>query len=121
MTIREYKKIVRQIAQLEMKLARLRAESVNTSPSLSGMPNGSDVSDKVGKNVAEIFKAEKELHKLEVQRSDAISRLSPNIYEENCIYFFLVKNFTWEKVSRITNKRVDTADSIRIRCSKYVW
>ncbi len=121
MTIREFKRINKQISKLERKLERLKAEAVNSSPSLSGMPGNDNVSDKIGKCVAEIADVEKEISKLSADRNYALGRLSADIDEENCIYLFLVKNYTWEKIAQIADGRPDTADSIRMRCAKHQW
>lgn len=121
MTIREVKGINRQISKLERKLERLKAEAVNSSPSLSGMPGSDDVSDRIGKCVAEIADVEKEISRLSAERNDALNRLSLDVDEENCIYLFLVENYTWQKIAQITNDRPDTADSIRMRCAKHHW
>lgn len=121
MTIREFKAIDKHIGQLKRKLVMLKSEVVNVSPALSGMPGDSDVSDKIGKCIAEITETEKQIFELEFEKTEAIKRLSKDVDEEVCIRLFLVKNYTWRMIANITENRLDTVASIKKRCYKHNW
>lgn len=121
MTIREFKAIDKQLGQLKRKLVMLKSKVVNVSPALSGMPGGSDVSDKIGKCITEISDTEKRIEELETEKHNALSRLSKDIDEEVCIHLFLVKNCTWRMIADITENRLDTVASIKKRCYKHNW
>lgn len=121
MTIREYKAIDKRLGQLKRKFEMLKGEVVNVSPTLSGMPGGSDVSDKISKCIAEITDTERQICELEKEKNDAISRLSKDVDEEVCIRLFLVKNYTWRMIANITENRLDTVASIKKRCYKHNW
>lgn len=121
MTIREIKKFNREIAKLKRKLERLKSDAFNVTPSLSGMPGSDNVSDKLGAAVAEIADIEREIAELTVERDAHLQRLSVDVDEENCIYLFLVRGYTWRKIAQITDGRPDTTNSIKKRCYKYDW
>lgn len=121
MTIREIKSMNRRISQLMRKLERLKSDAFNVTPSLSGMPGSENVSDKLGAAVAEIADIEGEIAALTGARNAELSRLSVDVDEENCIYLFLVRGYTWRRIAQITNGRMDTVNSIKKRCYKYEW
>ena len=121
MTIREIKEINRRIALLSRKLERLKSDALRVTPSLSGMPSGGQVSDRVGKCVTEIADVEAQLTELVRFRDCELRRLSKDVDEENCIYLFLVSGYSWRQIARVTDGRVDTVASIKKRCYKYEW
>lgn len=123
MTIREIKELNRLISTLSHKKERIKAEMLKTSPVLSGLPGTSNGShqDKIGKCVAEISDLETRIAQLKARRESELSRLSKDIDEENCIYLFLVENYTWLKIAQITDGRLDTVNSIKKRCYRHEW
>lgn len=121
MTISEIKSMNKRISQLSARLARLRAEAVNISPSVSDMPMNVTDQDKLGRCVAEISDTEREFSELRARRDIELDRLSKDIAEENCIWLFLVKRYTWRHIAQLIDGRPDTADSIRMRCYRYKW
>lgn len=121
MNIREIKMLNSQISQLMRKLERLKSDAFNVTPSLSGMPGAHNVADKLGTIVSEIASVEEQIAALTAKRDSELSRLSPNVDEENCIYLFLVRRYTWRRIAQITGGRMDTVDSIKKRCYRYEW
>ena len=121
MTIREIKEMNRIIDRLRSKLGRLRSDVTNMSPSLSGMPGNQNVSDRIGRCVSEIADIEHTLNDLISKRDHEYRRLSKEIFEENCIYLFLVRRYSWRRIAQLMTGRIDTADSIRKRCYRYKW
>lgn len=102
MTIRGIRDIVRQLSTQELKRELLRVEPENST----------DV---------EVQQCAAEIDRLTAEYNRAIDRLSMDVWEEKCIYLFWVKNYSWKKIAQIVTGRVDTADSLRVRCSKYKW
>lgn len=121
MTIREIKEMNRQIAQLLRKLERLKSDVFNVTPSLTGLPGAGNVADKLGAAVAEIADAERQIAELRERRDSELSRLSTDVDEENCIYLFLVRRYSWRRIAQITGGRMDTVGSIKKRCYRYEW
>ncbi len=120
MTIREIKDINRQISKLSLKLERLNSEMLDISPSLSDMPASGGVSDKIGKCVTEIADLEKNIADLKAKRDYELSRLSKDVDEENCIYLFLVRHYSWAKIA-IQTGGINSPDNIRMKCTNYEW
>lgn len=121
MTIREIKAINRRIDDLCAKVVRLRSEMNNVAPLLTGMPGGGGDTDAIGKKVAAIVDAENSIKELINFRNCELGRLSRDVFEENCIYLFLVRKLTWRRIATEITGRPDTADSIRMRCKDYKW
>lgn len=121
MTIREIKEINKLISTLARKQERLKAEVLNTSPIITDSPGGGNSRDKIGECVAEIADLDAQISALRTQREYELNRLSKDVDEENCIYLFLVENYTWLKIAQITDGRLDTVNSIKKRCYKHVW
>lgn len=121
MNIREIKENDRKIAALSRKLERLKADALNVTPTLTGMPGSGQMSDKIGSCIAEIDDTEQELKRLIAIRDKSLRRLSKDIDEENCIYLFLVRRYSWRRIAQITDGRLDTVASIKKRCYKYEW
>jgi transcription elongation factor len=120
LTLKEIKKINKEIARLSSKIKRLEGEATNTTPNLSGEPSGNGVSDKIGNAVAEITDAKKEIQNLEILRNSALNRLSKDVFEENCLFMFLSLKYSWVKISMKVEGNY-TPDNIRIKCSNYKW
>lgn len=121
MNIRKIKEMNKQISQLMRKRERLRSDAFHVTPSLSGMPGSENVADKLGAVVAEIADTEQEIIRLTEQRDTELNRLSLDVDEENCIYLFLVRRYSWRRIAQITGGRMDTVGSIKMRCYRYEW
>lgn len=121
MTIREIKVINRRIDNLCSKVVRLRSEVVNVTPALTGMPGGNGDSDAIGRNVAAITDAENLIKELIEYRSRELEKLSKDVFEENCIYLFLVERRSWRYIATKITGRPDTAESIKKRCYRHSW
>ena len=85
------------------------------------MPGNQNVSDRIGRCVSEIADIERTMNDLISQRDHEFRRLSKEIFEENCIYLFLVRRYSWRKIAQRMTGRVDAADSIRKKCYRYKW
>ena len=94
---------------------------LNVTPALTGMPGSGQMSDKIGSCITEIDETEQELKRLIAIRDESLRRLSKDIDEENCIYLFLVRRYSWRRIAQITDGRLDTVASIKKRCYKYEW
>lgn len=121
MTIREMKRINRQIGNLRGKIERLRTEATNISPKLSDAPRGGSVTDKLGGLVAQINDTQRELDQLLAFRKAELGRLSLDVYEENCIFLFLARGNSWRRIATVVDGRPDAAESIKKRCYRYSW
>ena len=103
MTIREVKEMDRQIAVQERKRERLK------------------VDDSISGRVEKIQQCTNEIAKLKAARREAVNSLSTDIYEERCIYLFLVMGYTWKKIAQIVNNRAEMENTMRKMASRYQW
>lgn len=121
MTVKEIKAMNSEIKRLLRKIERLRSAAVNISPTLSSMPKGGTNEDKMSANIAEIADTEEKLRQLRETRNSYLDKLSVDNDIENCIWLHLARGYSWRKIANVTDGRPDTADSIRMRCKRYVW
>ena len=120
LTIREIKKINREISQLKSKLIRLDAEATKTTQTISDMPGTANVSDKVGTITSQIADIQREIQNLEIYRNSALNRLSNDKFEENCLFMRLSLRYSWTKIALQVGGD-NTADGIRMMCDRYSW
>ena len=121
MNLREMKKLNSRISHLLRRLECLNSDVFNVTPSLSEMPGSHNDTDKLGAVISEIANVEDQIEALTARRDAALSRLSRDVDEENCIYLFLVRRYTWRRIAQITGGRMDTVESIKKRCYRYEW
>ena len=120
MNLREMKELNKEINRLMRKLVRLRAAAVNISPAISGISRGG-YEDKLSSAVAEIADTEQKLAKIKAVRNYYLDKLSVENDTENCIWLHIARGYSWQKIANQTDGRTDTADSIRMRCRRYIW
>ena len=120
LTIREIKKINREISQLKSKLIRLDAEATKTTQTISDMPGVVSVSDKVGNMATQIADIQREIQNLEIYRNSALNRLSNDKFEENCLFMRLSLRYSWTKIALQVGGD-NTADGVRKLCERYSW
>lgn len=120
MTIKDIKKIDKEISRLQAKRARIEGEAFCVSPKLNGTPHGGGASDKVGNSVAQVVDIQRDIQNLEILRSSALNRLSREIMEENCIFMRFSLHYSWTKIA-VECGGGNTADSVRMMCERYSW
>lgn len=122
MTIKELKAIKKRIKLLRLQLELPKSAADSTTANITATPHSkSTISDKVGRNTANMADLQDELQQLTAEYNDAINRLSYDVDEENCIYLFLVRRYTWRRIAQIADDRFDTANAIKKRCERHEW
>lgn len=118
MTIREFKDNNRKIAELQSKVSRLEDSVYRITPTLDDTSSSGSTPDRVGLSVSEITDLNAEIRRLEIEQANAINRLSLDVFEENCIYFFLQRHYSWAKIAVMFGT---TEGSLKMSCGKYSW
>lgn len=117
MTLREVNQIDREIRRLKVRLNNLESNVYSVTPKMSDLPSGK-VSDKIGKDVAEIADINTEIQAMSFRRDQAINKLDLTKYEDNCLYMRLKRGMSWAQIAVIASS---TPDSIKKMCYRYIW
>ena len=118
MTLKEVRVIDKEIHRLKSRLGSLESNVYSTTPKMSDSPPSGDMSDKIGKTVAEIADLNTEIQALQFRRDLAINKLDLQKYEDNCLYMFLKCKMSWAKIAA---KVGSTPDSVKMMCHRYIW
>lgn len=117
--------IEQEIKEYELKIVELREMASNITPSYTGMPSGSNVSDKVGKAATAIVEYTEMLDKAiqeKIEQSIKINAFILDIEDaqlRQIMFLRFIKRLSWQAVaSRIGGG--NTADGVRKRCNRYV-
>lgn len=120
MTVKELRRIKKRINFLYSKAAALDGERFKITQTLSFTSGSGGESDKIGALTAEISALHHEAHELEDVYENALSRLSRDIFEENCLYMHYVLEYSWTKIALKVGGN-NSADSIKKMCYRHSW
>ena len=117
--------IEQEIKEYELKIVELREMATNITPNYTGMPSGSNVSDKVGKAaqaVIDYINLLEDAIQQKIEQSIKINAFILDIDDaqlRQIMYLRFVKRMSWQAVAmRIGGG--NSADGVRMRCNRYV-
>ena len=96
------------IKKLKAKEFRLQAETDGASEI------------EYNKIIDELRETRQELARLNYYYTNAIKKLSRNVYVENCIYLHYEKGYSWKNIAMSIGGN-NTGDGIRMMCKRYEW
>lgn len=123
--LEETKDLLCQIEETKRRIAKLKAKATATGQTLTGMPRGGGIADKVGDTAAEIVDEKRRLQKLLRQRKTAYRRLRDYIggvedrHVQRMLELRYLDGHSWTAVAlRIGGG--NTGDAVRKACKRYV-
>lgn len=119
MTYKELKEIQVEICTLRSEIAKIRSGAESTTQTLSDMPAGGGISDKVGDAVVKIKVISDRIGALNRKLSSALDDL-PKSLEAHCIVLKIKRRYSWVKIAQIIGGN-NTADGVRMKVYRYRW
>ena len=123
--LEEVKDLICQIEETKRRIVKLKAKATATWQTLTGMPRGGGIADKVGDTAAEIADEKRRLQRLLRQRKAAYRRLRDYIggvedrHVQRMLELRYLDGYSWTAVAlRIGGG--NTGDAVRKACKRYV-
>lgn len=117
--------IKQEIEDFEKKIDELREIAEKITPSLTGMPRGGGVGDKVGENATAIAMYETLLQDAIIRRTEQEKKIFEYILKiddaqlRRIMYLRFIELKTWQQIANKIGGH-NTADGVRKRCNRYV-
>lgn len=116
---------MKQIEETERRIAQLEAKASSTVQTVTGMPRGNGIADKVGNGAAEIADEKRRLRKLKRRKRAEYKKLCAYIdgvadpHIQRMLELKYIDGYSWTKVA-LTIGGGNTSDGVRMACKRYV-
>ena len=119
MTYFDLRDLQKQIHAQKLKVAQMRENATKTEFSvISDMPKGKKVSDKLSETICNILYEEQILYNLEKQLKNSVKSIPSGLMRE--IIKGRLNGWSWTKIAYTIGGN-NTADSVRMMCTRYKW
>ena len=119
MTYFDLRDLQKQIHAQKLKVAQMRENAAKTELSIiSDMPKNRNISDKLSETVCNILYEEQILYDLEKQLKTSVKAIPDGLMRE--IIRGRLNGWSWTKIAYTIGGN-NTADSVRMMCTRYKW
>ena len=119
MTYFDLRDLQKQIHAQKLKVAQMRENATKTELSIiSDMPKGRKTSDKLSETICNILYEEQILDDLERQLKNSVKAIPNGLMKE--IIKGRLNGWSWTKIAHTIGGN-NTADSVRMMCTRYKW